>query len=130
MQLEHKLKHALDSVRQVEFMRSALIDATSMKEMLQRQVDELKAKNKEMETSKEASSDALSASPDSSSNKMLKDVGKDPVSKEKFHRMRKDLTAAIHSKESKLEVSLLWPFSCYFCKVFVYSNYLLSITEI
>ena len=59
MQLEHKLKHALDSVRQVEFMRSALIDATSMKEMLQRQVDELKAKNKEMETSKEASSDAL-----------------------------------------------------------------------
>ena len=44
-QPEHTLKHALDSIRQAEALTSSLIDATTMKEALQRKINELKNTN-------------------------------------------------------------------------------------
>ncbi len=105
VRLEHKLKHALDSVRQAEAMKVSLNDATTMKETLQQQVQELKARNDQLEASTEAS-DQLSSSPSPSS---LKEAGKDSVSKEKLHKMKKEFNAVLHSKEQakqRLEVSM------------------------
>ena len=50
MELEHKLKHALDNVMQSETIRSSLSDAHSMNDVLQRQVSELKRTNEELKT--------------------------------------------------------------------------------
>ena len=44
-QPEHTLKYALDSIRQAEALTSSLIDATTMKEALQRKINELKNTN-------------------------------------------------------------------------------------
>jgi hypothetical protein len=70
VQLEHKLKHALDSVRQAEAMKTSLSDAATMKDLLQGQIDDLKAKNQGLEALREVNSGALSASPDTSPKKM------------------------------------------------------------
>lgn len=44
VQLEHKLKQALENVRQAEFVRQSLTEALSMNESLQLKLDDLKAK--------------------------------------------------------------------------------------
>jgi len=95
VKLEHKLKHALDRVRQAEAMKVSLCDATTMKETLQRQVQELRARNNQLEVSTEASGQ-VSSSPSPSSHK---DAGKDSITKEKLHRMKKEMNALMHSKE-------------------------------
>lgn len=91
MELEHKLKHALDTVRQSESVRMSLADAHSMNDILQRQIGELKAKNEEFASAeKEESNDLLEVSTGTT-----KDGAQ---SKDKLYRMKKELTAALESK--------------------------------
>ena len=95
VQLEHKLKHALDSVRQAEALKSSLIDATAMKETLQRQISELKATNHQLEAYRDEFNQELLTSRDEN------------ISKEKVERMKKELSAFIQSNKhakSRLEV--------------------------
>lgn len=88
MELEHKLKHALDTVRQSESVRISLSDAHSMNEILQHEIGELKAKNEELASAKDDDSDDI-----------LESSGKDaPQAKDKLYRMKKELTAALESK--------------------------------
>ena len=101
VQLEHKLKHALDSVRQAEALKSSLIDATTMKETLQRRINELKANNDQLEAYRGESNQELLTSRD------------EHISKEKVERMRKELSATMQnnkSAKSRLEVRT---FTCF-----------------
>ncbi len=104
VQLEHKLKHALDSVRQAETMKSSLIDATKMMETLQRQVNELKEANEQLEAAQEEINADLLASSDESD--------------EKVQRLKKEFNALMQSKENakrNLEVRIKFTFICTIC---------------
>lgn len=100
MELEHKLKHALDTVRQSESIRVSLVDAHSMNEILQRQIGELKANNEE-----------LAAAIKQEKSDLLDESSKDGVqSRDKLYRMKKELSAALENKTElkyKCEVSSL-----------------------
>lgn len=87
MQLEHKLKHALDTVRQAEALKSSLTDATKMNETLQRQISELKASNEQLEAAKQESYDELLTSQDEN------------MSKEKIQKMKKEFSALMETKD-------------------------------
>jgi HAMP domain-containing protein len=88
VQLEHKLKHALDTVRQAEAMKSSLFDATKMMETLQRQVSELKEANEQLEAAQEEINADLLTSSDEN------------VSNEKVQRLKKEFNALMQSKEN------------------------------
>ena len=90
MELEHKLKHALDTVRQSESVRVSLTDAHSMNELLQRQIGELKAKNVQL---KAQSQDGNAAD---SSDAPSKDG---TYSKDKIYKMKKELSELKHKYE-------------------------------
>lgn len=84
MELEHKLKHALDNVRQAETIRNMLRDAHALNEMLKREIIDLKTRNEELSASK---TDDNSLSSD---NIDLND--------KESRKLRKELEAAISSK--------------------------------
>lgn len=93
MELEHKLKHALDNVRQAESIRNMLGDAHALNEMLKREIMDLKTRNEELSASK---TDDNSLSSD---NVDLND--------KETRKLRKELEAAISSKaqaRDRLEV--------------------------
>lgn len=93
MELEHKLKHALDNVRQAETIRNMLRDAHALNEMLKREIIDLKTRNEELSASK---TDDNSLSSD---NIDLND--------KESRKLRKELEAAISSKaqaRDRLEV--------------------------
>lgn len=97
VQLEHKLKHALDSVRQAEALKTSLIDANTMNDMLQRKIYELKAANDQFEAEKEKSNQEILSSIDEN------------MSNDKILKMKKELSAAMQSKDHaklKLEVRI------------------------
>jgi len=102
MELEHKLKHALDNVRQSESVRISLADSHSMNAILQRQIGNLKANNEELASAQGEvgdNADLLEISPT-----------KDGQSKDKLYRMKKELTAALGNKDEmryKFEVSCM-----------------------
>ncbi len=100
--LEHKLKHALDNVRQAENMKSSLIDAITMKESLLRQINELKTRNEELENSQESYRNNLLES-DSTSDP-------DNAASDKIQRLKKELGTALQSNDQakrNLEVSAI-----------------------
>jgi chromosome segregation ATPase len=78
MELEHKLKHALDNVRQSESIRVSLADAHCMNDTLQRQIVELKGTNEDLKSEQNGGE------------------GGDPqdpgISKEKLQKMKKDIS--------------------------------------
>ena len=103
--LEHKLKHALDNVRQAENMKSSLIDAITMKESLLRQINDLKARNAELESSQEVYRNELLTS-DSSTP-----ADTDDATNDKIKRLKKELGSALQSKDQakrNLEVSSMY----------------------
>jgi putative protein kinase ArgK-like GTPase of G3E family len=95
MELEHKLKHALDNVRQAESIRKMLGDAHALNEMLKREIRELKTRNEELSASK-TNDDVLSF-----------DTNDVDMNDKESRRLRKELEVAISSKsqaKDRLEV--------------------------
>ncbi len=114
--LEHKLKHALDNVRQAEAMKSSLTDAITMKDSLLRQINELKSRNEELEASQESYRNDLLKSDSGSDG--------DPATSNKIQRLRKELGTALHSKEQarrNLEVSV--PFDSLSYRSFIQTSF-------
>ena len=87
IELEHKLKHALDNVRQSESIRVSLSDAHSMNETLHRQIGELKVVNEDLKVDQNGGHTAEAQDPG--------------ISKEKLYKMKKDLSEL----RNKCEVS-------------------------
>jgi len=109
-ELEHKLKHALDNVRQADTIRTSLAESNLMNEELQKKLDELRAKNSSLLVTKaEArtkSADSYSVSSTNPSHKQSRDgsTHRDSSSssistQEKMRSMKKQLSAAMNSKE-------------------------------
>ncbi len=117
VELEHKLNHALENVRQSENIRASLTEANRINETLQSKLEELKVKNAALVANKataRASSLDASSSSHSSSHKSSRDSSGSHLSHEKLQRdyrkLKKELSAALQSKEgakSKQEVSLM-----------------------
>lgn len=110
IELEHKLRHALENVRQSESIRISLSESNTMNDALQSKLDELKSKNATLVANKAASRASLVDTSTFSHNIFRKasssDQSKDTPSsssifslKEKIHRMKKELSAAIVSKD-------------------------------
>lgn len=111
VELEHKLKQALENVRQAETVRISLAEAVKMNEGLQAKLEELKIKNAALMAGKSASranaSDYTAPSSSSLSTPGSKERssshGSSSASTEKLQkehrRMRKELAAALTSKE-------------------------------
>lgn len=102
VELEHKLKQALENVRQADLSRVSLSEAQSMNNTLLQQLEEFKAKYATVMAGRAASRSAETASQDKSASS-----GGTPVSAEKAEklhkenrRMKKELATAIQSKES------------------------------
>lgn len=85
MELEHKLKHALDNVRQSESIKISLADSQSMNETLQRRIGELKALNEQLEAEVRGEG---SADPQDPGN-----------SKDKFSRLKREYSELKHKYE-------------------------------
>lgn len=85
MELEHKLKHALDNVRQSETVKISLAESQSMNEILQRRIAELKAQNEQLEAENKNE-----GGPDP------QDAG---ASKDKLHRLKRDYSELKHKYE-------------------------------
>lgn len=106
VELEHKLKHALENVRQSENIRASLAEANKINETLQSKLDELKVKNSALVANKataRASSLETASSSHSSSHKSSRESSGGHLSLEKLQRdyrkSRKELSAALQSKE-------------------------------
>ena len=103
VELEHKLRQALENVRQADTVRVSLREAQLMNETLQQKLEEFKAKNAALMAGRTASR-SISESTLSSS----KDVSSDtPISAEKaerlqreYKKMKKELASAVLSKEA------------------------------
>eukprot|EP00957_Ditylum_brightwellii_P147414 11225139-Ditylum_brightwellii.AAC.1 len=54
VELQHKLRQALEGARQVEMLRASLVDSHKMNESLQTKLDELRAKNAKFVAEKSA----------------------------------------------------------------------------
>lgn len=119
IELDHKLKQALENVRQADAVRTNLKEALAMNGVLQGKLDEIKGKYAALQASRSTSTNVkLSADPTnhsaSSSSHRDKNFEKADVKPEKFEkmqrehrRMRKELAAVAASKDaakSKLEV--------------------------
>lgn len=121
-ELDHKLKQALENVRQADTVRQSLKEALIMNNTLTTKLDEVKTKYVALQASRSNSSSAAKAAAansdaqgtSSSRDKESKSSSDriDPSKAEKLHRehrrMRKELAALTASKEaakSKLEVS-------------------------
>mmetsp|Transcript_32545 Transcript_32545/g.74825 ORF Transcript_32545/g.74825 Transcript_32545/m.74825 type:complete len:197 (-) Transcript_32545:938-1528(-) len=110
-ELEHKLTQALENVRQADVVRSTLDEATKMNEALQAKLEETKAKNAALmagkSSARSSSESSSSREKNSSSSGTPSDSKSDKLHRE-HRRLRKELAAAIASKDSakaKLEVS-------------------------
>ena len=115
IKLEHKLKQAIENVRQKENVRTSLNEANRLNEALQAKVDELKTKNSQLQSSKAATgsgspSSTSHSTPNKPSKEHFKDAPLSQSSKDKVYKLRKDLSVAINSKnqaKEKLEVRFL-----------------------
>lgn len=72
MELEHKLKHALDNVRQSELVKISLADSQSLNETLQRRIGELKALNEQLEAEVRSEGNADPQDPGNSKDKLTR----------------------------------------------------------
>jgi hypothetical protein len=117
-ELENKLKHALDVIRQSDSLRISLADATTLNELYQAKLEELKLKISELSAEKisdgpvpgETSvADAAAASSFKPMKADQAETGSTNNGDEKSYRkIKKELSAAIISKDQakgKLEVS-------------------------
>jgi len=111
IELENKLKHALDNVRQADTVRMSLIETNLLNGELQNQVEELKGKNLSLLASTKAearmkSTDSNSLSSVGTPNKQNKEIATSRefssstgFPQDKMRSMRKQLQAAVNSKE-------------------------------
>lgn len=119
IELEHKLKQALENVRQADMVRVSLTEAQSMNETLLQQLEEFKVKYAALKAGKTESRSA------SETALASKDKPTTPVSAEKAEklhrdnrRMKKELATAVLGKESakaKQDVSKRFVFSFFYC---------------
>jgi chromosome segregation ATPase len=116
VELEHKLKQALENVRQADTVRSSLEEAHQMNDFLQGKLEEFKAKNAALAASKTAarSSSDLASLNDASKDKEKASTSHTPGSSEKaeklakeHRRMKKELAAAMQSKENAKEKQMV-----------------------
>ena len=109
VELEHKLKQALENVRQADSVRVSLTEAQSMNDTLRQQLEEFKTKYSLVmagRTASRSTSENALSSKDKPSSSSTSSSGT-PISAEKAEklhrenrRMKKDLAAAFISKES------------------------------
>jgi E3 ubiquitin-protein ligase BRE1 len=101
VELEHKLKQALENVRQADMVRVSLSEAQTMNETLLQQLEEFKAKYASVMANRTASR-ASSETALSSKDKPITPVSAEKA--EKLHRenrkMKKELANAVLGKES------------------------------
>lgn len=89
VELEHKLKQALENVRQADAVRLSLTEAQRMNETLRKKIDEMKVKNAALlATRTESRQNAEAAAAASSSKEKL--GSSTPVSEEGAERLLKD----------------------------------------
>lgn len=105
VELEHKLKQALENVRQTDSVRVSLTEAQRMNETLLQQLEEYKTKYATVmagRTATRSSAENALAAKDKPSSSSSTPISADKA--EKLHRenrrMKKDLVAAFASKES------------------------------
>ena len=121
IELDHKLKQALENVRQADAVRQNLKEALAMNSALQGKLDEVKGKYAALQAGRSNSSGNAKSSADGTNHSSSSDKGRERSEKsesgssksDKLHRdhrrMRKELAAMAQSKEaakSKLEVSV------------------------
>jgi chromosome segregation ATPase len=118
VELDHKLNQALENVRRADVVRASLEEISQLNAALQARLDELMAKN-ELRSANSAT--APVTRPETPSMKDSVDDEKPSAKAEipsmerlqkEYRRLRKDMTAAIQSKENakaRLEVGL-WMF--------------------
>lgn len=103
IELDHKLKQALENVRQADAVRQNLKEALAMNSALQGKLDEVKGKYAALQANRSSSSNSKSSSSDSN-NHGSSEKRESSSSKEKQHRehrrMRKELAAMSASKEA------------------------------
>ena len=119
VELDHKLKQALEKVRQADVVRTNLKEALAMNGILQGKLDEVKGKYAALQASRSNSSNAKSVA-DATNHSSLSSSHRDKNSEKtdmklekvekllrEHRRMRKELAAVAASKDaakSKLEV--------------------------
>ena len=122
VELDHKLNQALENVRRADVVRASLEEVSQLNTALHARVDDLKAKNALLVASNKAPSTRPETPLAKDGADVEKGIGKvetpstDRLQKE-HRRMRKDLAAAIQSKENakaRLEVRLFVFFFEYF----------------
>jgi len=100
IELEHKLKHALDNVRQAEAIRMSLAESNLMNEELQNKLEELRAKNSSLLATK---AEARTKSADHKQSREApthRESSSSSIStQEKMRSMKKQLSAAMNSKD-------------------------------
>lgn len=100
VELEHKLKQALESVRQADLVRVSLSEAQSMNETLLQQLEDFKAKYAAVMAGRTASrSSSETASKDKSPSAPISAEKAEKLYKEN-RRMKKELDVALLGKQS------------------------------
>jgi E3 ubiquitin-protein ligase BRE1 len=118
VELEHKLKQALESVRQADTVRVSLREAQLMNETLQQKLEEFKTKNAALmagrtasrSTSESALSVASKEKASSVSSSASLSAEKAERLQKEYKKMKKELASAVASKEgakAKQDVSVL-----------------------
>lgn len=112
VELEHKLKQALENVRRSEVVRVSLEETTQMNNAFQGRLDDLKAKNNALiNAAKLQMSERESKEADKTPSKgEVPSAEKAEKMYKEHRRMRKDLAGAVASKEhakAKLEVCVM-----------------------
>lgn len=125
IRLQHKLKQAIENVRQAETTRKSLEEAVSMNQTLQAKLEEVKAKYLALQASRSSSGNASnsqsstsgsssgasstkqkhsssfsSSNPSGEKNESSEKHEKDAKLHREFRKIRKELAAAIASKEA------------------------------
>jgi len=95
MELEHKLKHALDNVRQSESIKISLADSQAMNETLQRRIGELKTLNDQLEAEVRIEGNGDPQDPGHSKDKLSRMKREYSELKHKYEQNEKERTSLV-----------------------------------
>ena len=112
IELDHKLKQALENVRQADAVRQNLKEALAMNSTLQGKLDEIKGKYAALQAGRSNSVKSSSTDAANHVSGSSREKTESSSKSEKLHRrMRKEMAALTASKDAakaKLEVRISW----------------------